>query len=63
MIKFRTMTNKRDSTGALLPDSMRLTPFGWFIRAIFIDELSGFINILFGHSMYLLGNIKISHAT
>jgi lipopolysaccharide/colanic/teichoic acid biosynthesis glycosyltransferase len=39
LLKFRTMTNARDASGALLPDAQRLTPFGRWLRATSIDEL------------------------
>ena len=48
MIKFRTMTDQRDSAGNLLPDSERLTPFGRFLRSASLDELPELINILKG---------------
>lgn len=48
MIKFRTMTDERDSAGNLLPDSERLTPFGRFLRSASLDELPELINILKG---------------
>jgi len=38
MIKFRTMTDKRDADGVLLPDAQRLTGFGKFLRATSLDE-------------------------
>ena len=40
LLKFRTMTNARDASGALLPDAQRLTPFGRWLRATSIDELA-----------------------
>lgn len=46
--KFRTMTNKRDENGELLPDKDRLTKFGRFLRASSIDELPELFNILKG---------------
>ncbi len=49
LIKFRTMTNKRDSDGNLLPDEARLTRYGKFLRATSLDELPELINILLGH--------------
>ena len=52
--KFRTMTDESDSEGNLLPDDKRLTRFGRFLRAISLDELPEFINILRGE-MSLVG--------
>ncbi|AZF04440.1 sugar transferase [Pseudomonas sp. R5-89-07] len=48
MLKFRTMLDAVDSTGAPLPDSERLTSFGRFLRASSLDELPGLINVLKG---------------
>jgi len=48
MIKFRTMTNECDKNGKLLPDHMRLTCYGRFLRATSIDELPELLNILKG---------------
>ncbi len=48
MIKFRSMTDKCDATGALLNDEERLTKFGSFLRATSLDELPEFINVLRG---------------
>src|SRR5699024_12407362 len=45
---FRTMTNARDKSGELLPDSKRITKFGSFLRKSSIDELPELFNILFG---------------
>lgn len=39
MYKFRTMTDERDENGALLPDEVRLTSFGKFLRSASLDEL------------------------
>jgi sugar transferase EpsL len=46
--KFRTMTNNRDADGNLLPDAVRLTPFGRFLRSLSLDELPELYNILRG---------------
>ncbi len=48
LMKFRTMTDERDATGALLPDSVRLTPFGRRLRQSSLDELPSLINVLRG---------------
>lgn len=48
MYKFRTMTDERDESGELLPDSVRLTKFGRFLRSTSIDELPELFNILRG---------------
>lgn len=48
MYKFRTMTNETDENGNLLPDDIRLTPFGKTLRSTSIDELPELINILKG---------------
>lgn len=46
--KFRTMTDDRDENGELLPDEVRLTEFGMFLRSTSIDELPELINIVKG---------------
>lgn len=48
MYKFRTMTDERDENGELLPDIIRLTNFGRFLRNSSLDELPELINILKG---------------
>ena len=48
MIKYRTMTNKKDADGNLLPDSDRLTKFGKIMRKLSIDELPELFNIFTG---------------
>ena len=48
LIKFRTMTNQRDSAGNLLPDDKRLTAYGRFLRSTSLDELPELFNILKG---------------
>lgn len=54
VIKFKTMTDERDENGELLPNDVRLTNIGRFIRSLSIDELPQFINILKG-DMALIG--------
>lgn len=54
IIKFKTMNDKRDSYGNLLPDADRLTPIGLLIRKTSIDELLQLINVLKG-DMSLIG--------
>lgn len=55
LLKFRTMTEKRDSNGiALLPDAERLTKFGKFLRGTSLDELPELLNVLRGE-MSLVG--------
>lgn len=54
MIKFKTMTDKKDSNGNLLPDSERLTNVGKFIRTTSLDELPQLFNVLKG-DMSLIG--------
>ncbi|MDA7490967.1 sugar transferase [Synechococcus sp. AH-707-M23] len=53
LFKFRTMSNQRDASGDLLPDALRLTPFGRFLRAASIDELPELINILRGEMSFI----------
>jgi len=48
LYKFRTMTDARDENGALLPDEIRLTRFGKFLRSTSLDELPEAFNILKG---------------
>jgi len=53
MYKFRTMTNERDEHGELLPDSIRLTNIGKFLRSTSLDELPELINILKGDMSFV----------
>lgn len=48
LIKFRTMSNKKDADGNLLPDAQRLNKYGKFLRSTSLDELGELINILKG---------------
>ena len=48
ILKFRTMTDAKDENGNLLPDEIRLTRFGQFLRSTSIDELPELLNILNG---------------
>ena len=52
--KFKTMNDKRDADGNLLPDSQRLTPVGAFVRKTSLDELPQLLNVLKG-DMALVG--------
>lgn len=54
VIKFKTMTDERDAEGNLLPDEVRLTKVGRFVRSTSIDELPQLINVLKG-DMALIG--------
>ena len=53
MIKFKSMTDERDSDGNLLPDRQRLTKVGRFVRSTSIDELPQIINILKGDMSFI----------
>lgn len=48
LIKFRTMSNKKDENGNLLPDEARLNRYGKFLRSTSLDELPSLCNILWG---------------
>ncbi len=54
LIKFRTMDNRRDENGKLLPDSVRLNKYGKMLRNTSLDELPELINILKG-DMSIIG--------
>ncbi len=54
VLKFKTMTDERDASGALLPDAQRLTRVGRFVRSTSVDELPQLVNVLKG-DMALIG--------
>lgn len=54
LYKFRTMTNEKDDKGALMPDDVRLTTFGAWLRKTSLDEIPEVFNILNG-GMSLIG--------
>jgi lipopolysaccharide/colanic/teichoic acid biosynthesis glycosyltransferase len=54
VVKFKTMTDERDENGELLPDEVRLTRVGKFVRSTSIDELPQLFNVLKG-DMALIG--------
>lgn len=54
LIKFRTMSNKKDDLGNLLPDDQRLNKYGKFLRSTSLDELPELFNIFFGN-MSIIG--------
>src|SRR5256885_17246088 len=54
MTKFRTMTDRRDADGELLPDAERLTALGRWLRRTSIDELPELLNVVHG-DMSLVG--------
>ena len=51
--KFRTMTNKYDQFGELLPDNKRITKFGSFLRESSLDELPTLLNVLKGDMSFI----------
>lgn len=53
IVKFKTMTNARNSNGELLPDTERLTNFGRIVRSLSIDELPQLINVLKGDMSFI----------
>jgi lipopolysaccharide/colanic/teichoic acid biosynthesis glycosyltransferase len=54
LVKFKTMSDKKDAVGNLLPDAERLTPVGKFIRKTSLDEIPQLINVIKGE-MSLIG--------
>ena len=54
IVKFKTMTDRKDAAGNLLPDSERLTKIGSFVRKTSLDEIPQLINVLKG-DMSLIG--------
>lgn len=54
LIKFRTMSNKKDANGELLSDAQRLNKYGKFLRSTSLDELPELLNIFIG-SMSIIG--------
>lgn len=54
IIKFKTMNDKKDAQGNLLPDAERLTPIGAFVRKTSLDEIPQLINVLKG-DMSIIG--------
>lgn len=50
LIKFRTMDNRKDADGNLLPDEVRLNRYGKFLRSTSLDELPELVNIVKGDS-------------
>ncbi|MFK8268209.1 sugar transferase [Capnocytophaga cynodegmi] len=54
IVKFKTMNDRRDINGELLPDSERMTPIGSFIRKTSLDEIPQLLNVIKG-DMSLVG--------
>lgn len=54
LIKFRSMDNRKDKNGKLLPDEVRLNKYGRFLRSTSLDELPELINIIKG-DMSIIG--------
>lgn len=53
LLKFRSMTDARDASGAHLPDALRLPAFGRWLRSSSLDELPELINILLGEMSFI----------
>ena len=60
LVKFRTMTNKKDKEGKLLPDDQRLTKYGKFLRSTSLDEIPELWNIFTG-DLALIGPRPVSY--
>ncbi|HTN07269.1 sugar transferase [Agriterribacter sp.] len=54
VIKFKTMTDEMDGGGKLLPDNLRMTPIGQFVRKTSLDEIPQLLNVIIGE-MSLIG--------
>ena len=53
LLKFRTMSNKKDDSGNLLPDGQRLNKYGRFLRSTSLDELPELFNIFIGNMSFV----------
>ena len=53
IIKFKTMTDQKDASGQLLPDELRLTTMGKFVRKTSLDELPQLLNVLKGDMSFI----------
>ncbi len=62
LIKFRSMDNRKDENGNLLPDEVRLNKYGRLLRSTSLDELPELINILKG-DMSIVGDSGIIGTT
>ena len=58
LVKFRTMDNRKDKNGVLLPDEIRLNRYGKFLRSTSLDELPEIFNIIKG-DMSIIGNSSL----